>query len=42
MGVDLSVIIFAYLSIAFMCICVGKCPTFGGFLANFIGSMATN
>jgi site-specific DNA-cytosine methylase len=22
--------------------CVGKCPTFGGFSANHIGSMATN
>jgi hypothetical protein len=25
-----------------MCICVGECPTFGGFLASYIGSMAAN
>jgi hypothetical protein len=42
MGVDLNVTIIVYLSITFMCICVGKCPTFGGFLASSIGNMATN
>jgi hypothetical protein len=42
LGVDLGVAIFANLSTTFMCICVGKSPTFGGFLANCIGNMATN
>jgi hypothetical protein len=42
MGVDSSVTIFAFLSVAFMCICVRKCPTFGGFLASNINSMAIN
>jgi len=42
LGVDLGVAIFVDLSATLMCICVGKCPTFGGFLANCIGSMAIN
>ncbi len=40
--VDSSVTIFTNLSVTFMCICVGECPTFGGFLASYIGSMAAN
>jgi hypothetical protein len=42
MGVDSGVTIFASLFVAFMCICVRKCPTFEGFLANYINSMAIN
>jgi hypothetical protein len=42
MGVDSGVVIFVDLLATFMCICVGKCLTFGGFLASCIGNMATN
>jgi hypothetical protein len=42
LGVDSSVVLFLNLSVALMCIYVGKCPTFGGFSANCIGSIATN
>jgi hypothetical protein len=42
MGVDSGATIFADLSATFMCICVGECPTFGGFLASYISNMATN
>jgi hypothetical protein len=42
MGIDLGAIIFVNLSTTFMCICVGECPTFGGFLTSCIGNMATN
>jgi hypothetical protein len=41
-GVDLNAAIFVDLSIALMCICVGGCPTFGGFSACYISNMATN
>jgi hypothetical protein len=42
LGVDLGVVILVDLATTLMCICVGECPTFGGFLANCIGNMATN
>ncbi len=42
LGVDLGVVISIDLVATHMCICVGKCPTFGGFLATCIGNMATN
>jgi len=42
LGVNSNAIIFANLSITFMCICVGKCPTFGGLSASYIGNMETN
>jgi hypothetical protein len=42
MKVDSSVAIFANLSTALMCICIGKCPTFGGLSTSYIGNMATN
>jgi hypothetical protein len=42
LGVDSSVVIFVDLAVTLMCICVGECPTFGGFLASCIGNMATN
>jgi hypothetical protein len=42
LGVDSNAIIFINLLITFMCIYVGKGSTFGGFLASFIGNMATN
>lgn len=40
LGVDLCVIAFVDHKDAFMCIYVGKCPTFGGFSTNYINSMA--
>ncbi len=42
LGINLSAIIFVDLLIAFMCICVGECSTFGGLSAGYIGNMATN
>jgi hypothetical protein len=42
MEVGSNVVIFVDLSTAFMCMCVGKCPTFAGFLINYIGHMAIN
>jgi hypothetical protein len=40
--IDLGVAIFVDLLAALMCICVGECPTFGGFSASCISNMATN
>jgi len=42
LGINSGVAIFVGLSVAFMCICVGECPIFRGFLANYIGNMAIN
>jgi hypothetical protein len=42
LGVNLGATIFVNLSIAFICICVGNYPTFGGFLVNCIGITAIN
>jgi hypothetical protein len=38
LGFDSGVAIFTNLSTAFMRICVGKCPTFGRFVATCIGN----
>jgi hypothetical protein len=40
LGINSGATIFANLSVAFIYICVGNCPTFGGFSANCIGNMA--
>ncbi len=42
LGVDSNVIIFINLSTAFVCIHVGKCPTFREFSISYISNMATN
>jgi hypothetical protein len=42
LGINSSAAIFVDLLIAFMCICVGECSTFGGLLVSCIGNMATN
>jgi len=42
LGIDSNVAIFVNLYATLMCICVEKCPTFGGFLASCINNMATN
>jgi hypothetical protein len=42
LGVDSNAAIFADLSTTLMCICVGKCATFGGFSTNCTSSMTIN
>jgi hypothetical protein len=42
MGIDSGVTIFVSPLVAFMCICVRECPTFGALLANYISRMAIN